>query len=127
VQAVARAGFESVDEYVAAQPEAARRALQRVRGIIRKALPKADEVISYGIPTYKIDGRTVLHLAGWKRHYSLYPANARLIAAFQDELAPYLVEKSTLRFEISQPVPARLIERIAKFRLLQRTRPIAFQ
>jgi uncharacterized protein YdhG (YjbR/CyaY superfamily) len=58
----------------------------------------------------------MLYFAGWKRHYSLYPASARLVAAFQDELAPYQLSKGTIRFPLSQPVPAKLIERIVKFR-----------
>jgi uncharacterized protein YdhG (YjbR/CyaY superfamily) len=58
----------------------------------------------------------VLHFAGWKRHYSLYPAGRRLVEAFQDELAPYEVNKGTIRFPLSQPVPVKLIGRMAKFR-----------
>jgi uncharacterized protein YdhG (YjbR/CyaY superfamily) len=57
----------------------------------------------------------VVYFAGWKQHYSLYPAGARLVAAFKDDLAPYEVSKGTIRFPLSQPVPAKLIERIAKF------------
>ena len=59
----------------------------------------------------------VLYFAGWKKHFSLYPAGARLVAAFKDELAPYEVRKSTLRLPLSkEAVPIRLIGRIAKFR-----------
>ena len=52
----------------------------------------------------------------WKKHYSLYPATARVLAEFQEELAPYEVNKSTIRFPLSGPVPVKLIARIAKFR-----------
>jgi uncharacterized protein YdhG (YjbR/CyaY superfamily) len=58
----------------------------------------------------------VLYFAGWKQHYSLYPATGRVVAAFKDELAPYQISKGTIRFPLSEPVPARLIGRIAKFR-----------
>jgi uncharacterized protein YdhG (YjbR/CyaY superfamily) len=58
----------------------------------------------------------VLSFAGWKQHYSLYGATAHLVAAFKDDLAPYKVDKGTIRFTLSQPVPVKLIERIAKFR-----------
>ncbi len=105
-----------VDRYIASQPKAARVVLERVRAIVKKAAPSAIETISYGIPTYKLAGRTVLQFAAWTEHYSIYPANERLRAAFGDELAPYLSGKSTLRFEFVRPVPARLIERIARFR-----------
>ena len=114
---MAKQGFQSVDEYLVSQPKTAQAQLERVRAAIQKALPKAEEVISYQIPTYKLDGSAVIYFAGWKKHYSLYPASGRLIAAFQDELAPYEIRKSTIRFPLSEPVPARLIERIAKFRL----------
>ena len=90
--------------------------LARVRNAIRKAVPLAQEVVSYNIPTYKLDSGPVLYFAGWKRHYSLYPANDVLVAAFKDELASYEIAKGTIRFPLSRPVPVKLIERIAKFR-----------
>jgi len=89
--------------------------LRRVRGAICKALPAADEGISYQIPTYKLHAAYVIYFAGWKEHYSLYPATRNLVAAFKEELAPYEVKKGTIRFPLSQPVPVRLIERLAKF------------
>lgn len=107
---------QSVDEYIAAQPEAAAEALRAVRAAIRAALPKVEEVLSYKMPAYKVKGEFVLYFAGWKQHYSLYPAGAPLVAAFEEELAPYEVQKGTIRFPLSQPVPRKLIGRIAKFR-----------
>jgi uncharacterized protein YdhG (YjbR/CyaY superfamily) len=113
---MAKANFKSVDEYIAAQPEAVKGTLERVRRAIREAVPEAEETISYKMPTYEVDGGPVLHFAGWKRHYSLYPAGRRLVEAFQDELAPYEVNKGTIRFPLFQPVPVKLIGRMAKFR-----------
>lgn len=113
---MAKTDVKSVDEYIAAQPEDAQRVLKRVRTIIRRAVPKAGEVISYKIPTYKLHGRPVLYFAGWKQHYSLYPATDQLLAAFKKDLASYKVSKGTIRFQLSEPVPVDLIERIAKFR-----------
>jgi uncharacterized protein YdhG (YjbR/CyaY superfamily) len=113
---MAKTDFESVDEYIASQPEAVQGVLERVRSTIRKAVPQAEEVISYKIPTYKLQGGPVLYFAGWKKHFSLYPITANVVAAFKDEIAPYLVEKATLRFPLAQPVPVKLIGRIAKFR-----------
>ena len=63
-----------------------------------------------------LHGGAVLYFAGWKQHYSLYPATDHLVAAFKGDLAPYKVNKGTIRFPLSQPVPVKLIERIAKFR-----------
>jgi uncharacterized protein YdhG (YjbR/CyaY superfamily) len=113
--------FKSVDDYIRSQPEAVQRALKQVRSAIRQAVPEAEEVISYKIPTYKRQGGAVLYFAGWAKHYSLYPAGDRLVAAFKERLAPYKVGKGTIRFPLSQPVPARLITQIARFRLKEVT------
>jgi uncharacterized protein YdhG (YjbR/CyaY superfamily) len=58
----------------------------------------------------------MLYFAGWRQHYSLYPATAHLIAAFKDDLTPYEVDKNTIHFPFSEAVPVKLIGRIAKFR-----------
>ena len=113
---MANTDFKSVDEYIASRPEAIHDVLERVRDVIRKALPGAEEVISYQIPAYKLYGRVVLYFAGWQNHYSIYPATEPTVAAFKDELAGYELSKGTIRFPLSQPVPVRLIGRIAKFR-----------
>ena len=113
---MAKTDWKSVDEYIASQPETVQAILERVRSTIRKAVPGAEEVISYQIPAYKLQGLAVIYFAGWKQHYSLYPATGRLVSAFKDELASYEVRKGTIRFPLSEPVPVRLIGRIAKFR-----------
>ena len=111
-----KADFKSVDDYIAAQPPAVQDSLERLRSTIRDNLPAAEEVISYKIPTYKLHGEVVLYFAGWKHHYSLYPATGRMIAAFKTELVPYKINKATIRFPFAEPVPVQLIARIAKFR-----------
>ena len=112
----ANTDYKSVDEYISAQPEELRDALKLVRSTIRKAVPGVEEVISYKMPTYKLRGSRVLYFAGWKQHYALYAATASVVAAFKPELAPYEVDKGTIRFPLSASVPVKLIERIAKFR-----------
>jgi uncharacterized protein YdhG (YjbR/CyaY superfamily) len=104
--------------------------LERVRQTIRAAVPTAEEGISYQIPAYKLDGRPVLYFAGWKQHYSLYPATAGVVAAFGEQLAPFKLSKGTIRFPLTAKVPLRLIERIARFRAKavverERARPAA--
>ncbi len=111
---MAKTDFKSVDEYIATHPPDVQAILRRVRSILRRAVPGAEEVISYQIPTYKRDGAYVVYFAGWKRHYSLYPVTDRVVAALGDELAPYELSKGTVRFPLSRPVPAKLVERIAK-------------
>ncbi|HEX5110991.1 MAG TPA: DUF1801 domain-containing protein [Vicinamibacterales bacterium] len=113
---MAKTGFASVDDYIAAQPPASRRVLRQLRRTIREAVPDAVESISYGIPAYKLHGRPVVYFAAWQRHYSLYPSSPRLVAAFRKQLAPYELAKGTIRFPISEPVPVQLIEGIARLR-----------
>ncbi|MFT3923324.1 MAG: DUF1801 domain-containing protein [Myxococcales bacterium] len=106
--------FASVDEYIAALPEAARPVLERVRAIIRRALPRAEESISYNMPTYKLGAVAVIYFAGWKRHYSLYPVNEQVASACGVDLERYSLEKGTLRLPLDEPVPAKLIASISK-------------
>ena len=113
---MATTNFSSVDQYLAAQPAAVQRTLARVRGAIRKALPGAQETISYQLPTYKLNGRAVIYFAAWKHHYSIYPSTRAVVDALKDDLEPYEVEKGTIRFPLDQPVPVKLIASIAKLR-----------
>jgi uncharacterized protein YdhG (YjbR/CyaY superfamily) len=113
--------FSSVEEYLAAQPEATQAVLRQVRSALGQALPKADETISYNIPAYRLNGRLILYFAGWKKHFSLYPSSKELELAFRKELAKYEVSKGTIRFPLSEPVPLEpvplaLIKKIARFR-----------
>ncbi len=113
---MAKTKFESVDDYIASQPESVRRALRLVRKTIRAAVPRAEEVISYRIPAYKLPEGPVLYFAGWKQHFSLYPATGSVPAVLKQELASYKISKGTIRFPLSEPVPVKLIARIAKLR-----------
>ena len=106
----------SVESYISAQPKERRAALERVRRIIRRAIPGAEEGISYQIPTYKLQGRAVIYFAGWKEHYSLYPVTADVVEALGDRLGDVEIKNSTIGFPFDGPVPATLIARIAKFR-----------
>ena len=113
---MAKTDFKSVDGYIAALPKALQPVLERVRGAIRKGMPAAEEVIRYQIPAYRLGGRAELYFAGWKEHYSLYPASAGLLAAFADELEGCEISKGTIRFPLARAVPVKLIERMARFR-----------
>ena len=106
----------TVDDYLAAQPGAVQRVLARVRSTIRKALPRAEEVISYQIPAYRVDGRVAIYFAGWTHHYSIYPCTAGVVAAFAEALDSYQLSKGTIRFPLEDAVPVVLIAGIAKVR-----------
>ena len=113
--------FTSVTDYIASKPKDTRVVLERVRKAIRKAVPAAEEGLSYQMPVFTLNGVAVLYFAGWKAHYSLYPASDALVAAFGRELQPYRRSKGTIRLPLGEPVPVGLIERLARFRAEQIT------
>lgn len=106
----------AVDEYIAAQPEALRPKLEQMRAAIRRAVPEAVEGIGYGMPGYKLNGKPLLYFAGFKEHYSLFAASGTFFASLEQELKNYEQRKGTVHFPLDQPVPVRLISRIAKLR-----------
>jgi uncharacterized protein YdhG (YjbR/CyaY superfamily) len=111
---------KSVDEYIAAQPEAVRPKLELVRATIRRAVPEAVEGIGYRMPGYKLRGKPMLYFAGFREHYSLFAASGTFFAALppahQEELRGYELRKGTVHFPLTKPVPVKLISRIAKLR-----------
>ena len=107
---------KDVDAYIADFPPEAQSMLQQVRGVIRAALPAAEEAISYGIPTFKMNGRYVIYFSGYKNHVSVYPAPIG-VEEFIEELAPYQSGKGTARFALNKPLPVDLITRIAAYNL----------
>jgi uncharacterized protein YdhG (YjbR/CyaY superfamily) len=107
---------ESVDEYIAAQAEPVQSKLEQVRAAIRKAVPEAVEVIGYGMPGYKLHGKPMLYFAAFKQHYSLFAASGSFFAELEEELKRYEQRKGTVHFPLTEPVPVKLIARIAKLR-----------
>src|SRR5688500_16143333 len=99
---MAKTAFTSVNEYIASKPTDLRLILKRGRSAIKAAVPGGAEAISYQIPVYSLNGVPVLYFAGWKHHYSLYPASDALVAAFKKDLARYELTKGTIRFPLSE-------------------------
>jgi uncharacterized protein YdhG (YjbR/CyaY superfamily) len=116
IASMPRPTFASVDEYLAAQPDSARLALERVRATLLAALPGAEEGISYGIPVYRQNGTMILYFAGYKNHYAIYPATPTLLARLAKPLAKRLRSKATIGFSYTEEFSARLVARIAKVR-----------
>ena len=102
-----------IDDYIAAQDEKYQPLLREVRAVLRNALPEAEERISWAMPTYW-KGRNIIHFAASKKHLGLYPGD-EATAAFAEELSGLGVSKGTIRVPYDQPLPAELIERIAKW------------
>jgi uncharacterized protein YdhG (YjbR/CyaY superfamily) len=111
--------FESVDDYISTFPPDVQTVLQAARDTIRAAAPDAKESISYQIPTFSINGRPVVYLAGWKKHISLYPM-PELDETLGSQLAPYLSGKGTAKFGLGKPIPHELITILVQRLVAQR-------
>lgn len=109
--------MNSVEEYLSNVPEPARGTLEKVRAIIRAAVPKeATEGISYGMPAFRYKG-PLLGYAAFPKHCGLYPMDPAVIDAFKDELGPYQTSKGTIRFPVDKPLPAGLLKKLVKARV----------
>jgi uncharacterized protein YdhG (YjbR/CyaY superfamily) len=104
-------------EYKSAYPAEVQKMLDQMRACIKKAAPKAEEVISYGMPAFKLNG-IVVYFAAQAKHIGLYPT-ASGIQEFKKELAGYSCSKGTIRFPLDKPLPLGLITKIVKFRVAE--------
>ena len=112
-----KAGFTSIDEYIATFPEEVRAKLQQIRETIKAAAPDAEEKISYQMPTFALKGNLV-HFAAHKNHIGFYPMPSA-IEAFKEEIARYESAKGSIQFPLDEPVPLDLITRIVKLRVAE--------
>ncbi len=109
------ASFQTIDEYIALWPADVQAKLQSLRATIQKAAPKAEETISYQMPTYTLFGNLV-HFAAYKNHIGFYPVPSGM-KAFEKELSKYKSGKGSAQFPIDQPLPLALVTKIVKFRV----------
>lgn len=105
----------NIDEYVACFPKDVQDILQKIRGIIRKAAPDAEEAIKYQIPTFVLNGNLV-HFAAFQKHIGFYPTPSG-IDQFKHELSVYKSAKGSVQFPLDAPIPFSLITKIVKFRV----------
>ena len=111
-----KAGFSSIDEYIASFPDEVQKILEELRATIKATAPNTKEKISYQIPTFELNGRNLIHFAAWKKHIGMYPIPAGS-EAFEKELAQYMDGKGTLKFPLDKPLPLKLIREIVQFRV----------
>jgi uncharacterized protein YdhG (YjbR/CyaY superfamily) len=111
------AKYKTIDEYLATLPKEKQGTLKKLRETLGKALPKAQQVISYSMPAFKQDG-IVVWFGAAKNHYAVY-VYPRVTSVFREELSEYTGTKSAIHFAYDKPMPARLITKIAKESLRQ--------
>lgn len=105
--------MSNIDDYMAPFEGVTRERLETVRQAIREEVPEGQEVLSYAIPTFDLNGRHVIHFAGFKNHIGLYPT-PHGVTTFEQELSVYPQGKGSVQFPHDQPLPLELIRRIAR-------------
>lgn len=116
-----RSTATSIDEYIAGFPPDTQKLLHEMRAVIKAAAPAATETISYAMPTFDLNGRHLVHFAGFARHIGFYPVPSAL-EAFKDELKAYKSGKGSAQFPLGRPLPTDLIRRIVEFRVEENMR-----
>jgi uncharacterized protein YdhG (YjbR/CyaY superfamily) len=112
--------WKNPDEYLAALDDDTKRAaLERLRGQIRRAAPKAEECLSYGVPAFCYEGRALVAYAAFAQHCGFYPLSPSVIETFASELEGYPLSKGTIRFQPTAPLKATLVHKIVKARLTE--------
>ncbi len=108
---------KNIDDYIAGFPQQTQSLLQQIRATIKKSVPGAEEAISYGIPSFNLDGRYLIYFAGYKKHIGVYPVPVGN-AEFEKEFSVYKTSgKGAIQFPLDKPIPLDLISKIAKFRM----------
>ncbi len=111
-----RKEYTPIDEYIAGFPKNIQVILEAVRQAIRESAPNAEEQISYGIPTFDLNKRHLVHFAAYKNHIGFYPTSSG-VTEFKSKLSQYEVSKGTIRFPLDKPIPFGLIKKIVIFRV----------
>ena len=104
-----------IDQYISTFPIETQMLMEKLREIIKKAAPKAEEVISYKMPAFKQNG-VLVYFAGYKNHIGFYPTGSG-IRAFQEEIAGYKNSKGAVQFPLDKPLPVGLITKMVKYRV----------
>ena len=105
-----------IEEFIARYPATVQVSLQKIRAVIHKSAPKAEEAMSYGIPTFKLNGKNLVHFSAFKEHIGFYPTPTGL-EKFKTELSAYESAKGSVKFPLNKPIPYTLIGKITQFRV----------
>jgi len=108
---------EEVDRYLEALEEPKRGTLEAVRRSILEVVPEAEQGKSYGMPAFKVEGRTVAGFAAFKHHLSYLPHSGSVLATLADDVAAYETSKGSLRFPVDKPLPKQLVEKLVRARM----------
>jgi uncharacterized protein YdhG (YjbR/CyaY superfamily) len=106
-----------IDHYLAGLDEPRRTTLEALRRSIMEAVPGAEQCISYGMPAFKVQGKTVAGFAAFKNHLSYLPHSGSVLATLREDVEPYETSKGSLRFAVSKPLPKRLVEKLIHARM----------
>jgi uncharacterized protein YdhG (YjbR/CyaY superfamily) len=108
---------KTIDEYLASVNADHRDALEKLRQTIHAAAPKAEECISYGIPAFRLNGRSLVFFGAWANHCSFYPGNSVTLKKFRRSLTGFQIRKGTIRFSPDNPLPRALVKKLVKVRM----------
>lgn len=110
--------YKTIDEFIESFPKDVQDSLNEIRKVIKKAAPDATEAMSYGMPTFKLNGKNLVHFAAYKDHIGFYPTPNGL-DEFDEELKNYRSGKGTAQFPLNETIPYDLIKKITSFRVGQ--------
>lgn len=105
-----------IDEFISNYSPETQTILQKIRATIQKSAPGAEEAMSYGIPTFKLNGKNLVHFSAFKEHIGFYPTPSG-IEKFKKELSTYEWAKGSVKFPLNKPIPYTLITKITQFRV----------
>lgn len=117
--ALARRKPATIDEYLAGVNAQHRIALEKLRRTIRAVTPKWEECISYGIPAFRLNGRSLVFFGAWANHCSLYPGSSATLKRFRTDQKNFQISKGTIRFSPEKPLPIALVKKLVKARIAE--------
>lgn len=113
--------IQTIDDYIALFPSNVQTLLTKMRTVIRKEAPKATETINYGIPTFKLNGKNLVHFGAFKKHVGFYPGSEAM-EYFDKDLAKYKRAKGSVQFLFEEKIPVELVKKIVEYRVEQESK-----